>query len=92
MTQANSPHATIIGAGIIGMSTAAFLQRAGYRVSVIDRVPPGEGCSFGNAGGIAFCEIVPAIHPRILMKVPGWLMDPLELSAQSIAVVHGGRA
>lgn len=77
MTQANSPHATIIGAGIIGMSTAAFLQRAGYRVTVIDRVPPGEGCSFGNAGGIAFCEIVPTIHPRILMKVPGWLMDPL---------------
>ena len=71
------PHATIIGAGIVGISTAAFLQRAGFRVTVIDRVPPGEGCSFGNAGGIAFCEIVPTIHPRILMKIPGWLMDPL---------------
>ena len=46
-------------------------------MTVIDRVPPGEGCSFGNAGGIAFCEIVPTIHPRILLKIPGWLMDPL---------------
>jgi D-amino-acid dehydrogenase len=63
-----TPHVTIIGAGIIGISTAAFLQRAGYKVTVIDRVPPGEGCSFGNAGGIAFAEVVPAIHPR---------MDPL---------------
>ena len=72
-----SPHATIIGAGIIGISTAAFLQRAGFRVTVIDRVPPGEGCSFGNAGGLAFAEVVPPIHPRILLKIPGWLMNPL---------------
>jgi D-amino-acid dehydrogenase len=70
-------HATIIGAGIIGMSTAAFLQRQGYKVTVIDRVPPGEGCSFGNAGGIAFAEIAPAIHPKVLLKLPGWLIDPL---------------
>lgn len=70
-------HATIIGAGIIGTSTAAFLQRAGYRVTVIDPLPPGEGCSFGNAGGLAFAEVVPTIHPRILLKIPGWLMDPL---------------
>ena len=71
------PHATVIGAGIVGISSAAFLQRAGYRVTIIDRVPPGEGCSFGNAGGVAFAEIMPTIHPRILLKIPGWLMDPL---------------
>ncbi|MFO1122541.1 MAG: FAD-binding oxidoreductase [Hyphomicrobiales bacterium] len=69
--------ATIIGAGIVGMSAAAFLQRSGFRVTVIDRVAPGEGCSFGNAGGIAFAEIVPTIHPKVLLKIPGWLMDPL---------------
>ncbi len=27
--------------------------------------------------GIAFAEIYPTIHPRILLKIPGWLMDPL---------------
>lgn len=69
--------ATIIGAGIVGISTAAFLQREGYRVTVVDRVPPGEGCSFGNAGGLAFSEIVPTVHSRMLLKIPGWLMDPL---------------
>lgn len=72
-----APHATIIGAGIVGVSTAAFLQREGYAVTIIDRVPPGEGCSFGNAGGIAFAEIAPTIHPRMLTKIPGWLLDPL---------------
>ena len=73
----SQPHATVIGAGIVGVSSAAFLQRAGYRVTIIDRLPPGEGCSFGNAGGVAFAEVVPSIHPRILLKIPGWLMDPL---------------
>lgn len=77
MTDRNTPHATVIGAGIIGISTAAFLQRAGHDVTVIDRVGPGEGCSFGNAGGVAFAEIMPNIHPRIFSKIPGWLIDPL---------------
>ena len=73
----SKPHVTVIGAGIVGISSAAFLQRAGYRVTIIDRVPPGEGCSFGNAGGVAFAEVMPTIHPRILLKIPGWLTDPL---------------
>jgi D-amino-acid dehydrogenase len=73
----NKPHATIIGAGIVGASTAAFLQREGFAVTIIDRVPPGEGCSFGNAGGLAFGEIMPTIHPHIFRKLPGWLIDPL---------------
>ncbi len=71
------PHTTIIGAGIVGMSTAAFLQKTGHDVTVIDRVGPGEGCSFGNAGGVAFAEIMPTVHPRVFRKLPGWLMDPL---------------
>jgi D-amino-acid dehydrogenase len=73
----SNPSATIIGAGIVGVSTAAFLQREGYRVTVIDRLPPGEGCSFGNAGGLASTEVLPTVHPRTLLKIPGWLMDPL---------------
>ncbi|MFM8747575.1 MAG: NAD(P)/FAD-dependent oxidoreductase [Aestuariivirga sp.] len=71
------PSATVIGAGIVGVAAAAFLQCEGYRVTVIDRLPPGEGCSFGNAGGLAFAEVVPAVHSRMLLKIPGWLMDPL---------------
>lgn len=71
------PSATIIGAGIVGVSAAAFLQREGYHVTIIDRVPPGDGCSFGNAGGLAFSEVVPTVHSGMLLKIPGWLMDPL---------------
>ncbi|MFL5258408.1 MAG: NAD(P)/FAD-dependent oxidoreductase [Hyphomicrobiales bacterium] len=76
-TASNPGNVTIIGAGIIGVSTAAFLQREGFAVTIIDRVAPGQGCSFGNAGGVAFAEIVPNVHPRILLKIPSWLFDPL---------------
>jgi D-amino-acid dehydrogenase len=67
---------TIIGAGIIGMATAIFLQREGYAVTVIDKVPPGEGASFGNAGGVVVSSVMPTVHPRMLLKIPGWLLDP----------------
>jgi D-amino-acid dehydrogenase len=72
-----APHVTIIGAGIVGVSTAAFLQREGCRVTIVDRAAPGEGCSFGNAGGIAFGEILPTIRGNVLHRIPGWLIDPL---------------
>src|SRR5262245_31876258 len=41
---------TVIGAGIVGICCASYLQRDGHRVTVIDRGAPGEGTSFGNAG------------------------------------------
>ncbi|MGB7205432.1 MAG: FAD-binding oxidoreductase [Anderseniella sp.] len=72
----NKKHVTIIGAGIIGMSSAIFLQRAGFAVTIIDKVPPGEGASFGNAGGVVVSSIMPTVHPRMLLKIPGWLLDP----------------
>ena len=67
---------TIIGAGIVGMSAALFARREGYSVRVIDKVPPGEGASFGNAGGVVVSSVMPTVHPGILLKIPGWLLDP----------------
>ena len=40
----------VVGAGIVGVSCALFLQADGHRVTLIDRAAPGEGTSFGNAG------------------------------------------
>lgn len=71
-----TPHVTIIGAGIVGICCACYLQREGLRVTVIDRLGPGEGASFGNAGGLAYGEIIPTSTPGLAFKVPGWVMDP----------------
>ncbi|MEM8664683.1 MAG: FAD-dependent oxidoreductase, partial [Pseudomonadota bacterium] len=40
----------VIGAGIVGVSTALWLQREGRDVLLIDRLGPAEGTSYGNAG------------------------------------------
>lgn len=68
---------TVIGAGIVGICCASYLQRDGHRVTVVDRGPPGEGTSFGNAGILSPGSCVPMAVPGVLSKLPGWLMDPL---------------
>ena len=46
----NKKTVAIIGAGIMGVSTAVWLQRAGHEVILIDRKAPGEEASGGNGG------------------------------------------
>lgn len=70
-------HVIVIGAGIVGLATAHYLLREGVSVTLIDRDPEGDKASFGNAGGIAVTEVIPASVPGLLWKVPGWLLDPL---------------
>ena len=69
--------AIVIGAGVAGLSTALYLQRAGVAVAVIDPLPPAGGASFGNAGLLSPDTAVPIALPGMLRKVPGWLTDPL---------------
>lgn len=68
---------TIIGAGIVGIATACYLRRDGHEVTVVDMRPPGEYCSFGNAGILSPGSCVPQALPGVLFKVPGYLSDPL---------------
>jgi D-amino-acid dehydrogenase len=39
----------VVGAGIIGICTAFFLQKSGYKVTLFDHNPPGSGTSYGHA-------------------------------------------
>ncbi|MHA5498440.1 NAD(P)/FAD-dependent oxidoreductase [Pseudomonas aeruginosa] len=70
-------HVVVIGAGVVGLSAAHHLLKDGAQVTLIDKDPEGDKASFGNAGGIAVTEVIPASVPGILWKVPGWLLDPL---------------
>src|SRR5215470_2913625 len=71
----NSP-IVVIGAGIVGLACATYLQRDGRKVVVLDPGGPGEGASYGNAGGLNGSSIVPVAMPGVLAKVPRWLLDP----------------
>jgi len=65
----------VLGAGVVGLSTALYLQRAGRSVTVIDALPPAGGASFGNAGMISADNAAPVALPGMLRKIPGWLTD-----------------
>lgn len=66
----------VIGAGIVGASTALWLQRFGHEVILMDRGAPGMGASFGNAGLIAQWGFMPVTTPGLWRKLPGYLLDP----------------
>ena len=70
-------HIAVVGTGIVGVCSAAWLQRDGHRVTFIDPLPPGEACSFGNAGSLSPSACLPVGMPGMWKKVPGWLTDPL---------------
>ncbi len=67
----------VIGAGMVGISAASWLQRDGHDVIVLDPGNPGEGTSFGNAGCLNGTSVVPMSMPGMVWNVPRWLMDPM---------------
>jgi D-amino-acid dehydrogenase len=66
---------TIIGAGIVGVCCAVWLQRAGCQVTLIDRGEPGSGTSFGNTAMITPGQVVPYSIPGLWRDVPKWLFS-----------------
>jgi D-amino-acid dehydrogenase len=58
--------AVVVGAGIVGLSTAWFLQERGVGVTVVDRTGVAAGASWGNAGWIAPALTMPLNSPKVL--------------------------
>ena len=53
MSESTDTSVTVIGAGIIGICCACYLQRSGFQVTLIDREEPAMQTSFGNADSIS---------------------------------------
>lgn len=58
----------VVGAGIIGIACAHYLERAGYRVTVIDQGRIGGACSHGNCGHICASHVLPLTEPAALRE------------------------
>jgi D-amino-acid dehydrogenase len=67
----------VIGAGMVGVAAASFLQREGHEVFLVEPGGPGEGTSFGNAGCLNGSSVVPMSMPGTVRNVPQWLTDPM---------------
>jgi D-amino-acid dehydrogenase len=64
----------VLGAGVIGLTSAYFLQRAGHDVVVVDRRPGvASETSFGNGGQLSYSYVAPLAGPGVLSKLPVWL-------------------
>ena len=70
------PNVTIVGGGIVGVSSALWLRRAGFKVTLVEAGGIGEGSSFGNAGNISPGAVVPYLIPGVLKEAPAWLLNP----------------
>jgi D-amino-acid dehydrogenase len=68
--------AVVIGAGVVGLSTAWFLQERGVEVTVVDRTSVAAGASWGNAGWIAPGLAIPLNEPSVLRYGLRSLLSP----------------
>ena len=68
-------HIVIAGAGIVGVSTAIWLQRAGHAVTLVDRMDGAMRTSYGNAGVLAAGAILPVPVPGLAWKLPKMLLS-----------------
>src|SRR5688572_28905641 len=66
-----------VNAGVIGVCSAFYLVRRGFRVTVVDRgTPADQGCSFGNAGMVVPSHFVPLAAPGMVARGLKWMWNP----------------
>ena len=64
----------VLGAGVIGTSTAWYLTAAGHEVTVVDRREgAGLETSFANGGQISVCHAEPWANPEAPLKILQWI-------------------
>ena len=65
---------TVLGAGVVGVTSAWYLAAEGHEVTVIDRQPlPAQETSFANGGQISVSHAEPWANPRAPLKALQWL-------------------
>ncbi|WP_286756534.1 MULTISPECIES: NAD(P)/FAD-dependent oxidoreductase [Roseivirga] len=66
----------VVGAGIVGLSTAYYLQKRGLQVEIIDAGDGNNNCSFGNAGYVSPSHLIPLASPGIISQGLRWMLNP----------------
>jgi len=64
----------VLGAGVIGLSTAYYLNAAAHQVTVVERnTEVGLETSHANGGQLSYSYVAPLAGPGVLTKIPNWL-------------------
>ena len=68
-------HVVVLGAGVVGITTAYYLNKAGHRVTVIERnAHAGLETSYANGGQLSYSYVAPLAGPGVVPKIPPWLL------------------
>lgn len=65
----------IIGGGIIGLSSAYYLQKEGHQVTIVDQSNMDAGASYVNAGYLSPSHIIPLSAPGVMKKGIKWMFN-----------------
>ncbi len=76
MSSSNSRDVVVVGAGIIGIACAHYLQKAGFSVTVIDQSTIASQCSYGNCGYISPSHVLPLAAPGVIPKTLKSIFEP----------------
>ena len=68
-------HILVIGAGIVGLSTAYYLQSSNCKVTLVDYQEPGSGTSRGHASMIANYGVPGINQPQVWSQLPKYLFS-----------------
>ena len=69
-------HVCVIGAGIVGLSTAWRLMQDGWQVSVIEEsAAPGLVTSYANGAQLSYSYVAPLAEPSAITSLPKWLLQ-----------------
>lgn len=67
--------AIVIGGGIIGLSSAYYLQKKGWNVTLLDKTDLSDNCSYGNLGMIVPSHFVPLAAPGMVAQGIRWMFN-----------------
>jgi D-amino-acid dehydrogenase len=65
----------VIGGGIIGLSSAFYLNQSGWDVTVLDKSDFNDNCSYGNCGYICPSHFTPLSTPGIVKQGLKWMWN-----------------
>lgn len=65
----------IIGGGIMGLASAYYLLKSGWKVAVLDKGDMTNNCSYGNAGMIVPSHFIPLAAPGMISKGIKWMFN-----------------
>ena len=66
----------VVGGGIIGLSSAYYLNKAGHHVTVVDQSNLDAGASYVNAGYLSPSHLIPLSAPGVMKKGLKWMFNP----------------